>query len=118
MNYRPILNRPFISKLVEKLEAMRVEEYLEHKNLHDNYQFIYHNFVQQKLLSWKCSVILVKLLMKDQLIMFDLFTGFDVIDHPILLKRLEISFDIKEKTLTWVKLTAVKHHQMYDFVLG
>jgi len=37
------------------------------------------------------------------LIMLDLSTAFDVIDHPILLKSLEFSFGIKEKALTWVK---------------
>jgi len=37
------------------------------------------------------------------LIMLDLSAAFDVIDHPLLLKRLELSFGIKEKALTWVK---------------
>jgi len=37
------------------------------------------------------------------LIMLVLPVAFDVIDHPILLKRLEFSFGIKEKALTWVK---------------
>ena len=33
------------------------------------------------------------------LIMLDLSATFDVIDHPILLKRLEFSIGIKEKAL-------------------
>jgi len=37
------------------------------------------------------------------LIMLDLSPAFDVIDHPILLRCLEISFGIKEKDLTWEK---------------
>jgi len=37
------------------------------------------------------------------LIMLDLSTAFDVIDHPILIKHLEFSFGIKKKALTWVK---------------
>jgi len=38
-----------------------------------------------------------------ELTMLDLSAAFDVIDHPILMKRLEFSFGIKEKALTWVK---------------
>jgi len=37
------------------------------------------------------------------LIMLDLSAAFDIIDHPMLLKRLEFSFGIEEKALTWVK---------------
>jgi len=37
------------------------------------------------------------------LIMLDLNANLYVIDHLILLKYLEVSFDIKEKALTWVK---------------
>jgi len=36
------------------------------------------------------------------LILFDLSAAFDVIDHTIVLKRLEFSFGIKEMVLTWV----------------
>ena len=37
------------------------------------------------------------------LIMLDLSVAFDVIDHPMLLKRLEFSFGIREKALSWLK---------------
>ena len=37
------------------------------------------------------------------LIILGLSATFNVIDHPILLKRLEFSFGIKENALTWVK---------------
>jgi len=39
----------------------------------------------------------------NALIMLDLSEAFDVIDHAILLKRLEFSFCIKENALIWVK---------------
>ena len=61
---------------------------------------------QQKLFSWKCAVTLPSLWMKEPcmvvLIMLDLSAAFDVIDHPMLLKRLEFSFGIKGKVLTSV----------------
>jgi len=37
-NYRLIFNVPFISKLIEKVEAKRIEEHLEHN---DSYQSAY-----------------------------------------------------------------------------
>ena len=38
----------------------------------------------------------------DVLIMFDLAAAFDLVDHPISLKRLEISFVTKKKALIWI----------------
>ena len=40
-NYRPISNLPFISKLIEKVVARRIEEHLEHNDLNDIYQSAY-----------------------------------------------------------------------------
>ena len=61
--------------------------------------------IQQTIMSWKCSDIAEAL---DEgsltaLIILDLLATFDVIDLPILLKRKEISFGIKEKVLNSVK---------------
>ena len=50
--------------------------------------------------------------------MFDWSAAFDVIDHPILLKRLEFSFCIKKNALTSVFRSRIKHHQMYDLILA
>ena len=36
--------------------------------------------------------------------MLDLSVGFEIIDHPLLLKQLKRSFGIKETILTWIKL--------------
>ena len=47
------------------------------------------------------------------LIMLDLCTAFDVIDHLILLKHLEFSFGIKEKAFTWIKSYLVDRIGIY-----
>ena len=50
--------------------------------------------------------------------MLHLYAAFDVIDHPILVKALEFSVGIKEKTIIYLptELTAfqswIKYHQM------
>ena len=45
------------------------------------------------------------------LIMHDLSAAFDVIDHPILLKRLAFSLGFKGKALTWLKSYIVNRTQ-------
>ena len=40
----------------------------------------------------------------EALIILDLFAGFDVIDYPILLELIEVSFGTKEDILTWTDM--------------
>ena len=48
--------------------------------------------------------------------MLDLSAAFDVINHSMLLKRLQFSFGIKEKALTWVKLYLANRTQCVSVV--
>ena len=38
-----------------------------------------------------------------ELIMLDSSVDFEIVDHPILLKHLEISFGIQKNAFTWIK---------------
>jgi hypothetical protein len=40
-NYRPVSNLPFVSKILEKVVANRLEEHLESNSLHDDLQSAY-----------------------------------------------------------------------------
>jgi len=42
-NYRPISNLPYISKLIEKGAARRIEEHLEHNDPNDIYHSAYRS---------------------------------------------------------------------------
>jgi len=105
-NYRPICDLPFISKLIEKVVSRHIEEYLEYNDLNDIYQSAYRRGHSTETALLKVHSDIAEALDKGYmtaLIMVDLSAAFDLIDHPILLKHLEISFEIKEKALTWVK---------------
>jgi len=99
-NYRPISNLPFISKLVEKVVARRVEKHLADNDLNDIYQSAYRRAHSTETALLKAHSNIAEALheaLMTALIMLDLSAPFDVIDHPILLKRLEFSFGFKEK---------------------
>ena len=95
-NYCLIYHLPFIVKFIEKIVAWRTEEHLEPNDHNAIYQSAYNrgNWAETDILN-VCS--------DTALIVFDLSADFDVIDHPLLLKRFEFSFCVKEKALIGVK---------------
>jgi len=63
-------------------------------------QSAYHRDDSTETALWKVQSDLAEALDEGSmtgLIMLDLSADFDVIDHPLLLQRLEFSFGIKEK---------------------
>jgi hypothetical protein len=105
-NYRPVSNLPFLSKVLEKVVAKRLDDHITKYSLHDTLQSAYRqghstetallkiqNDVAQAL-DGKSMVVLV---------MLDLSAAFDVIDHPILLERLQYSFGVTSDALGWIQ---------------
>ena len=92
--YRPVSNLPFLSKILEKLVAKRLETHLRSHRLHDNLQSAYRtgHFTETVLLKVHHNIA-EALDMKciAALVLFDLSAAFDVIDHKILQMRLEHS---------------------------
>jgi len=104
--YRPISNLPFISNLIEKVVAMRIEEHLEYNDLNDIYQSAYLRGHSTETVLLKVHSDIGEALdegFMTALIMLHLSATINVIDHPILPKCLEFSLEIKEKALTWIK---------------
>jgi hypothetical protein len=105
-NYRPVSNLPFASKIVEKVVVTRLNEHLTQNNLHEINQSAYrkHHSVETALVrvfddmlnaidSKKCIL----------LILLDLSSAFDTIDHGILLARMEKMLGVSGAALNWVK---------------
>ncbi|KAK2172336.1 hypothetical protein NP493_968g00004 [Ridgeia piscesae] len=91
LNYRPISNLPFISKVIERVVAKQLTVYLQEHDLHDQFQSAY-----RKDHSTETALIKVHndiLCAVDRgcvvvLVMLDLTAALETIDHAILLSRL------------------------------
>ena len=93
-----------MSKIIEKVVAFRLIYYLELNHFGEPLQSTYqrfHNFetafvrIHDDLLRAvdnRCCVVLLLL---------DLSTVFDTVDHNLLLSRLESKFSIRGKALQW-----------------
>ena len=103
-NYRPVSNLPFISKLLEKVVLKQLLNLLSAGDLIEPNQSAYRKghgtetavlSVMDGLLSSTDErlVSLVALL--------DLSAAFDTIDHSVLLRRLELTFGVREVVLQW-----------------
>ena len=89
--YRPIFNLPFISN---PSKAYR-RTLTAHSDVHDRYQSAYRRGYSTETVLLKVHSDIAEALDEGSmtaLITLDLAAAFDVIDHPIPLKRLESSF--------------------------
>ena len=104
-NYRPVSNLPFLSKVLEKVIAERLDDYLAACNMRELYQSAYtaHHSTETALLKVKNDICKF---VDDQgaaaLVLLDLSAAFDTIDHGILLRRLKARFGITGSALAWI----------------
>ena len=103
-NFRPVSNLAFISKLVETVVAKQLRHYLNCNNLFPVFQSAYQqNHSTETALIKVMNDILLN--MNNQrvtlLILLDLSAAFDTVDHDTMLRRLEYSFGIQGKALSW-----------------
>ena len=87
-NYRPVSNLSFISKLIEKVVALRILEHMKDNNLLDQMQSAYrsgHSTETALLRVHNDIVISVDQGRGVALILLDLSAAFDTVDHTILL---------------------------------
>ncbi len=114
VNYRLISNLPFLSKILEKLASSQLYSFLEKNYICEDFQSGF-----RPSHSTETALIRVTndlLLSSDRgcislLVLMDLSTAFDTIDHKIILNRLENSVGISGSALAWFKSYLSDRHQ-------
>jgi hypothetical protein len=105
-NYRPISNLSFVSKILEKVVANRLNMHLETNNLNEPMQSAYRKFHSTETALLKVQNDILRAVDDQQcvlLVLLDLSAAFDTVDHTVLLNRLTNTFGICGDALQWVK---------------
>ena len=104
-SYRPIANVTFISKIIEKLVASQLFNYLDANHLLPQCQSGFRkghsteSLLLRLLSDIYCAIDRSQLTL---LALFDVSAAFDSVDHDILLRRLSLTFGIKALPLEWL----------------
>ena len=103
-NYRPVALLPIFSKILEKVIFLQLVEYLDtngllHPNHHGSRQ--HHNTATALIQMYDQWLEDVEDGNMVGVMMIDLSAAFDMVDHALLLGKLEL-FGLDEKALRWV----------------
>jgi len=106
VNYRPVSNLTFLSKVIERIVAQQLNDYLAANNLLTGNQSAYKRFhptettmfrVLSDTLGSSADAQQVTLLS-----LLDLSAAFDCVDHPLLVLRLQRNFGLTCQVLRWL----------------
>ena len=105
-SYRPILNVPVLSKILERLILERTRSYLVENDLFLRFQSAYRPFHSTETAITKIHMDISKAADEGRcslLILLDLSSTFDLVNHNILINKLYSKFGFKSSVLEWYK---------------
>ena len=103
-NFRPVSNLPFVSKLTERAVFDQIQSHMLVHNLYPSNQSSYrkHFSTETSLLRVKNDILLnMNRQHVSLLVLLDLSSAFDTVDHDVLLRRLNSAFSISGTVLEW-----------------
>lgn len=105
-SYRPISNLPVISKLLERIVAQQLVEFLnKHDLLPATQSGFRRGFSTESAITKVLSDLLDAVDSGDTaaLTLLDLSAAFDTVDYAILVQRLNVSFGVEGSALQWFR---------------
>ena len=96
-NYRPVSNLCYISKVMEKVVAKRLNQYKDSNNLRAPRQSAYRSKHSTETALIKIQNDIIQAMDRGEctiLVLLDLSAAFDLVDHDILIKRLNVRFGL------------------------
>ena len=105
-NFRPISNLQFISKLTEKAVAIQLQIHMLTDGLFPEMQSAYreHHSTETALLKVKNDILMnMDMGHVTLLVLLDLSTAFDTVDHDILIHRLQSLLGLRGSVLQWFR---------------
>ena len=105
-NYRPVSNLSFLSKILEKVAASRLNSHINSSNTSNDNQSAYRKFHSPETVLLKIHNDILSSMDDGRitaLTLLDLSAAFDTIHHTILLRRLGNWFGVRGKALDWFK---------------
>ena len=105
-NYRPVSDLSFISKVTERAVFLQIDNHMRKHDLYPSVQSTYRkNHSTETALLKVTNDILMEMNSQHAflLVLLDLSSTFDTVDHSVLLRRLQTSFGISGAPLDWFK---------------
>ena len=104
-SFRPISNLATLSKLLERLVAAQLNDYLRHHSLLPELQSAYRAYHSTETAMLKVTSDILTENDNGKIVLLallDLSSAFDTVDHGFLLRRLHLSYGFHGRVLNWL----------------
>ena len=104
-NYRPVSNLSYLSKLIERIVYSRIVTEVHKSGNMEPFQSAYHEGHSTETALLKVKTDIINAIENPEvpcLILLDLNSAFDTVNHSLLLNRLKYQFGFIDKVLKWV----------------
>ena len=105
-NYRPVSNLPFLSKVLERVVLHQLFAYFTENDLYEKMQSAYRKHHSTETALVRVQNDLAEALSQKKacmLVLLDLSSAFDTVNHDKLLETMELEFGLKGVALQWLQ---------------